>query len=78
MYCPSLPSLPCQHLVEVCSPLPKVFKEVGEGYTHPGERQNTFLVEIIKQETGSGTEHLVFGDDLLQWEEKNLQNKPES
>lgn len=34
-------------LAEVCSPLPKLFKKVGQEYAHPGDRQNTFLEEII-------------------------------
>lgn len=40
----------------MCSPLPKAFKE----YTNPGDRQNTFLEEIIRcktknnRKTGSG------------------------
>ena len=47
-------------LAEVCSPLPKVFKKVGQEYVHPGDRQNTILEEIIRwntkknQKTGSG------------------------
>ena len=47
-------------LAEVRSPLPKVFKKFGQEYTHPGDRQNTFLEEIIRgktkqtRKTGSG------------------------